>query len=164
MFIVLMLPLDKSFHKVKCYSLTVTQASGTTASNVVRRKKIPRVQIHVAIKIYSFIHLFIQFISENKQTNKQAKKTSKQLLEGRWADRPTDRRRPIDRRRPTDRPTDRPPTTDRRSTDRPPTTDRSTIDRRRSTTDRPTIDDRRRTITCFGDCYSFFSTLTVDYR
>ena len=143
MFIVLMLPLDKSFHKVKCYSLTVTQASGTTASNVVRREKNPRVQIRVAIKIYSSIHLFIQFISENiysfihfrKQTNKQAKKTSKQLPEGRWADRPT-----ADDRRPT-------------ADDRRPTAD-----------DRPTIDDRRRTITCFGDCYSFFSTLTVDYR
>ena len=53
MFIVLMLPLDKSFHKVKCYSLTVTQASGTTASNVVRRKK------SHGFKSAKFIHLFI---------------------------------------------------------------------------------------------------------
>ena len=128
MFIVLMLPLDKSFHKVKCYSLTVTQASGTTASNVVRRGKNPRVQIHVAIKIYSFIHLFIQFISEIKQASKE----NKQAITGRPMGRPTadDRRRPTDRRRSTT--TDRPPTID----DRPPT-----IDDRRPT-DRPTTDHR----------------------
>ena len=163
MFIVLMLPLDKSFHKVKCYSLTVTQASGTTASNVVPRKKIPRVQIRVVIKIYSFIH----FISGNKQTNKQASKQIQQAITG----------RPIDRYRY--RPTiddDRPPTTDRR-TDRPtidddrPTDDRrrptdrrsTTTDRRRSpTTDRPpTIDDDRPPTI---DRPIFFSSLTVDYR
>ena len=85
-----MLPLDKSFHKVKCYSLTVTQASGTTASNVVRRKIIPRVQIRVAIKIYSFIHFRKQASKENKQAN---------TARGRWAD----RRSTTDRRRPTTR-------------------------------------------------------------
>ena len=134
MFIVLMLPLDKSFHKVKCYSLTVTQASGTTASNVVPRKK-----FHGFKSVWSskFIHLFIysfnSFQKTSKQTSKQAKKTSKQLPDGRWADRPP----------PTDRPTDdRPPPTDR-PTDRPPTIDRPTIDRRRPTAaDRPTIDRR----------------------
>ena len=135
MFIVLMLPLDKSFHKVKCYSLTVTQASGTTASNVVPRKK-----FHGFKSVWSskFIHLFIysfnSFQKTSKQTSKQAKKTSKQLPDGRWADRPppTDDRPP-----PTDRPTDRRSTAADRPTDR------------RSTADRPT--DRRRTITCFGD-------------
>ena len=114
MFIVLMLPLDKSFHKVKCYSLTVAQASGTTVSNVVPRKKIPRVQIRVVIKIYSFIHS----IHFRKQTNKQNKQAR--------ADGPTDRPPTIDDDRPTidDRPTDRPTADDRR---RP-------TDRRRSTT------------------------------
>ena len=149
-----MLPLDKSFHKVKCYSLTVTQASGTTASNVVRREKNPRVQIHVAIKIYSFIHLFIYSFIHSIHFRKQTSKQRKQASNYRKADGPIDRPPTIDddRRRPTDR---------RRSTttDRPPT-----IDDRRPTDRRPTIDDRRRTIACFGDCYSFFSTLTVNYR
>ena len=118
------------------------------------RKKKPRVQIRVAIKIYSFIHS----IHLRKQASKQAKKT----ITGRPMGRSTDRRRSTttDRRRPTDRPptTDRRRPTDRRRstttdrpTDRPLTIDdrrRPTADDRRSTTtDRPTIDDRRRTIT-----------------
>ena len=118
------------------------------------KEKNPRVQIHVAIKIYSFIHS----IHFRNQTSKQTKEASNY----RKADGPTDRRRSTtttdrspttDRRRPIDdddRPIadDRPPTTDRR---RSPTTDddrRSTTtadDRRRPpTTDRPpTIDDAR---------------------
>ena len=82
MFIV---PLDKSFHKVKCYSLTVTQASGTTVRSVVPRKKIPQVQI-----LCGHQNLFIYSFNFRKQTSKQAKKTSKQLPK---ADGPTDRRR-----------------------------------------------------------------------
>ena len=94
-----MLPLDKSFHKVKCYSLTVTQASGTTASNVVRRKIIPRVQIRVAIKIYSFIHLFIYSFQKASKQRKQASKYSKRPMGRSTTDRPTaDDRRPTDDR------------------------------------------------------------------
>ena len=148
MFIVLMLPLDKSFHKVKCYSLTVTQASGTTASNVVRREK-----NHGFKSVWPsrFIHLFIYSFNSFQKTNKQAKKTSKQLPEGRWADRPT-----ADDRRPTadDRPPtidDRPPTID----DRPPTIDDrpSTIDDR--PTDRPSLLDDARSFG-YSVGYSFF--------
>ena len=107
------------------------------------KEKKTRVQIRVAIKIYSFIHLFIQFVSENKQTSKE----NKQAITGRPMGRPTDRRRSTtDRRRPTadDR---RPTADDRRPTadDRRPTADdrRSTIDDRRPT-DRPSLlDDAR---------------------
>ena len=105
-------------------------------SNVIRRKKSHGFK---SVRQSKFIHSIhsIHSIYFRKQTDKQAKKTSKQLPEGRWADRSTT--------------TDRPPTID---DDRPPTIDdrrrRSTTmtsDRyryRRPTHDRPSmIDDAR---------------------
>ena len=120
------------------------------------KEKIPRVQIRVAIKIYSFIHS----IHFRKQTSKQANTASNYRKTDRSVpvpttidDRPTaDDRRPTDRRRSTT--TDRPTADDRR---------RPTADDRRSTTDRPSTTDDARSLAS-ATVFSFFSTLTDERR
>ena len=89
------------------------QASGATDKAMLFEGKNPTGSIRAAIKIYSFNSTYFR-----KQTDKQAKKTSKQLLEGRWADRPTTTT--SDRSTTDARPPPPPPTAaDRRTTDRP---------------------------------------------